>query len=95
MWTSVRPCPAGTAAAAEAEAVEAEAEAAAEAAWEAAEVEREAKVKAEGRGLHSLTFQLNLSAFHGIGGARRGRVAHVKGVFRVCKVFLCVRHGSS
>ena len=41
--------PAGTAAAAEAEAAEAEAEAAAEAAWEAAELEREAKVKAEGK----------------------------------------------
>jgi len=25
-----------------------------------------------GRGLHSFTSQLNLSAFHGIGGARRG-----------------------
>ena len=25
-----------------------------------------------GRGLHSSTFQLNLSAFHGIGGALRG-----------------------
>ena len=33
-----------------------------------------------GRGSHSLTSQLNLSAFHGIGGARRGCVAHVKGV---------------
>jgi len=32
------------------------------------------------RGLHSSTFQLNLSAFHGIGGARRDCVAHVKGV---------------
>jgi len=36
-----------------------------------------------GRGLHSLTCQLNLSAFHGIGGARRGCVTHVKGVLRV------------
>ena len=35
-----------------------------------------------GRGLHSFTFQLNLSALYGIGGARRGCVAHVKGVLR-------------
>jgi len=34
----------------------------------------------QGRGLHSLTSQLNLSAFYGIGGARRGCVPHVKGV---------------
>ena len=34
-----------------------------------------------GRGLHSSTFQLNLSAFHGIGGAHRGCVARVQGVF--------------
>jgi len=33
-----------------------------------------------GRGLHSLTSQLNLSAFYGTGGARRGCVARVKGV---------------
>jgi len=33
-----------------------------------------------GRGLHSSTFQLNLSALHGIGGARRGCVARVKRV---------------
>jgi hypothetical protein len=32
------------------------------------------------RGLHSFTFQLNLSAFWGIGGARRGCVARVKGM---------------
>jgi Leucine-rich repeat (LRR) protein len=32
------------------------------------------------RGLHSLTPQLLLSAFYGKGGARRGCVAHVKGV---------------
>jgi len=49
---------------------------------------------AAGRGLHSSTFQLNLSALYGIGGARRGCVARVKGVFRVCRVFFCVRHGS-
>ena len=35
---------------------------------------------AAGRGLHSSTFQLNLSALYGIGGARRGCVARVKGV---------------
>jgi hypothetical protein len=33
-----------------------------------------------GRGLHSLTSQLNLSGFYGIGGARRRCVAHVKGL---------------
>ena len=32
-----------------------------------------------GRGLHSFTFQLNLSALYEIGGARRGCVARVKG----------------
>ena len=31
-------------------------------------------------GLHSSTSQLNLSAFCGIGGARRGYVARFKGV---------------
>ena len=36
---------------------------------------------ARGRGLHSSTSQLNLSALYGIGGARRGSVARVKGVF--------------
>jgi len=35
---------------------------------------------AEGRGLHSSTFRLSLSAFCGVGGARRGCVARVKGV---------------
>jgi hypothetical protein len=34
----------------------------------------------EGRGLHSSTFQLNLSALYGTGGARRGCVARVWGV---------------
>ena len=48
-----------------------------------------------GRGLHSSTSQLNLTALHGSGGVRRGFVARVKGVFRVCRVFSCVRHGSS
>ena len=52
-------------------------------------------VSVVGRGLHSLTSQLNLSAIYGIGGARRGCVARVKGVFRVCRVFFCVRHGTS
>ena len=33
-----------------------------------------------GRGLHSSTSQLNLSALCGIGGARRGCVVHVNGV---------------
>jgi len=33
-----------------------------------------------GRGLHSPNSQLNLSALYGIGGARRGYVARVKGV---------------
>jgi hypothetical protein len=33
-----------------------------------------------GRGLHSSTSQLNLSAFYGRGGARRGCVARVRGV---------------
>jgi hypothetical protein len=32
------------------------------------------------RGLHSSTFQLNLSALYGIGGARRDCVAHIKRV---------------
>jgi hypothetical protein len=49
----------------------------------------------DGRGLHSSTFQLNLSASYGIGGARRDCVAHVKGVYTVCRVWYCVRHGSS
>jgi len=51
-----------------------------------------------GKGLRSSTFQLNLSALYGTGGARRGCVARVMGVvrvFRVCRVFSCHRHGSS
>ena len=39
-----------------------------------------AAVEDPGRGLHSFTFQLNLRGLYGIGGARRGCVAHVKGV---------------
>ena len=35
----------------------------------------------DGSGLHSSTFRLNVSAMYGIGGARRGCVARVKGVF--------------
>jgi len=58
--------------------------------------EREAQVATElGRGLHLSTSQLNLSAWHGLGGACRGCVALIKGVFRVCRVSSCVRHGSS
>jgi hypothetical protein len=37
---------------------------------------------AQGRCLHSFTSELNLSAFHGIGGARRDCAARVKGVLR-------------
>jgi len=33
-----------------------------------------------GRGLHSSTSELNMSALYEIGGARRGYVARVKGV---------------
>jgi hypothetical protein len=33
-----------------------------------------------GRGLHSFTSQLNLNAFNGVGGARKGCVARVEGV---------------
>jgi hypothetical protein len=36
-----------------------------------------------GRGLHSFTSQLNLSALYGIGGARKGCVARVQGVVGV------------
>jgi hypothetical protein len=49
----------------------------------------------DGRGLHWFAFQLNLSVFCGTEGGRRGCVTHVKGVFRVCRVVLCFRHGSS
>ena len=51
-----------------------------------------------GWGSHSSTFQLNLSALYRIGGAPSGCVARVKGVVgvcRMCRVFSCVRHGSS
>ena len=48
-----------------------------------------------GKALHSSTYQLNLSASYDLGGARRGCVARVKGVLRVCRVFLSVRNGSS
>jgi len=36
--------------------------------------------RAGGRGLHSFTSQLSLSAFYGIGGALRGCEARAKGV---------------
>jgi hypothetical protein len=39
-----------------------------------------AELQNTGRGSHSSTFQLNLSALYGIGGAQRGCVARVKGV---------------
>ena len=53
-----------------------------------------------GRGLHSFTSQLNLSAFYGIGSAVRVGVVWPMlrgcyGVCRVCRVFLFVRHCSS
>ena len=54
-----------------------------------------AQGRTTGRGLHSSTFQLNLSALYGVGGAGRGCVARVEGVFRVCEVFSCDRHDSS
>ena len=50
---------------------------------------------AAGRGLHSSTFRLNWCALCGIGGASRDCVARVRGVCRVCRVFVCVRHCSS
>jgi len=43
-----------------------------------------------GRGLHWFTSSLNLSAFYGIGGARRGCVTRVKGVLRGCVGCFCV-----
>ena len=43
---------------------------------------RTAAAAVHGRGLHSFTSQLNLSSFYGKGGARRGCVARIKGVFR-------------
>jgi len=60
-----------------------------------APLQRGAVPRVGGRGLHSSTFRLNLSALYGIGDARRGCVACFKGVFRVCRVFSCVRQGSS
>jgi hypothetical protein len=49
------------------------------------EAELEAQVSAAGclQGLTLVYFQLNLSALYGIGGARRGSVARVKGVLGV------------
>ena len=43
---------------------------------------RRRRARFHGRGLHSSTLQLILSASYGIGGARRGCVARVKGVLR-------------
>jgi len=40
---------------------------------------RTATFEESGRGLHSFPIQLNFRAFYGIGGARRGCVACVKG----------------
>jgi hypothetical protein len=52
-----------------------------------------------GRGSHSFASQLNLRDVSAIGGARRGCVRRVKGgvkgVLGVCRVFSCIRHGSS
>jgi hypothetical protein len=48
--------------------------------WEALAAAQHEAALVAGRGLHSLTSQLNLSALYGIGGARRKCVAHVKGV---------------
>jgi len=47
------------------------------------------------QGLNIVHISAQLERFVWDGGARRGCVAHVKGVFRLCRVFLCVRHGSS
>ena len=55
---------------------------------------RMAKEEVFGRGT-LVHFSTRLELFFGIGGARRDRVARVKGVFMVCRVFLFVRHGSS
>jgi len=41
-----------------------------------------------GRGLHSFTFQLNLSALYGMGSVRKGLCSPVEGVFRMCGVFI-------
>ena len=56
----------------------------------AADAAGAAVAAAIGMGLHSSTFQLNLRGLYGIGRARRGCVARVKGGLRV---FSCVRHG--
>jgi len=41
------------------------------------------------RGLHSFTFQLHVSAFHGMSGARRGCLGVSGGVESVYVVLLC------
>jgi len=48
-----------------------------------------------GRGLHSSTLQLNLSAFCVTGAALRGCFGDVKGVVGGIRVCFCVRNGSS
>ena len=48
-----------------------------------------------GRGLHSSTLQLNLSAFYVTGGTVRGCFRGWYGVLRVFRVCFCVRNGSS
>ena len=48
--------------------------------WENSEHLHDMLGQDQGRGLHLYTFQLNLSTFYGIGVARRGCVARVKGV---------------
>ena len=62
--------------------------------WLAAGLYLQLRSGVGGRGLHSFTSQLNLSAFYGIGGVRRDCVAGVLkgflgGVFGVQGVFVC------
>jgi len=47
-----------------------------------------------GRGLHSSTFRLNVSALCGIGGAFRGYLGGVYGVSGSVWGIFCVRNGS-
>ena len=46
------------------------------------------------RGLNLFASQLELSDAYGMGVALRGCVACVNGVLGVCRVFICVRHGT-
>jgi hypothetical protein len=50
---------------------------------------------AAGRGLHSFTVQLDLSASSGIGGACRGRLGVVQGMLGDVYGVFCVGNGSS